>query len=91
MQRHICLRIHMGGGHTDSKSAQPFWLKKAQICVCAPDGIRTPWPLYLQFNALSLTTEPTPHLQNYDITNIFDPQLGSHGGRNCFTELSFGM
>ena len=37
----ICMCIHTGLGHTDSESAQPFWLGKTQSCFCAPDGIWT--------------------------------------------------
>ena len=38
----LCVRIHTGVGHTNSKSTQHFWLGKTHnFFYCAPDGIHT--------------------------------------------------
>ena len=52
------MAIHTGVGHTDSESAQPFWLGKTKFFLCSWRDLN-PWPLDLQSNAL--TTEPTCH------------------------------
>ena len=55
-----CARIHtMGWAHTDSESAQPFWLGRIlTICCCAPDGVRTS---DLWISSPTLPTEPLRH------------------------------
>ena len=53
------VRIHTGVGHTDSESAQPFWLKKPSKFFLCSWRDSNPRPLDLQSN--TLTTEATRH------------------------------
>ena len=52
----VCVRIHTGFGHTDSKSAQHFWLTKTHkffLCSWRGRGLN-PKTLDLEFNALAI-------------------------------------
>ena len=72
----LCVRIHTGVWHTDSKSAQHFWLRKILTKFsCDPDGVRTSghWILSLMLYQLSHPVHHpvtcwTQHIQqwNYD-------------------------
>ena len=57
---YVCVRIHMGIGHTDSEPAQHFWFGKTQVSrfSCALDGVRTSGHRIL---SLTLPIEPPFH------------------------------
>ena len=76
-----CVRIHMGVGHTDSKSAQHFWLEKIITHFsCASDAVQTSglWISSLTLYPLSHPVTPadptSPYVMGYWVHHTGFPQ-----------------
>ena len=84
----VCLRIHTGIGHTDSQSAQHFWLGKTHKCFLCSWWDSNLRPLDLESDALQIEL-PRPHVSIVQTGNRL-PQttgcrrLSSSTNRSCW-------
>ena len=89
----LCMRMHMGVGHSNSKSAQHFWLWKTLTNLyCAPDGVRISgvWILFLMLYQLSQHILPARcdwnwHQHHWHCQS--HPQLQGLGSCTCLVWL----
>ena len=66
-----CVRIHMGVGHTDSESAQYFWLGKILTKFsCAPDGVRTTG-LQISSQTLYQWASQSPQVTSWQVCTLY--------------------
>ena len=88
----LMLRIHTGGGHTDSQSAQHLWLGKNSFtlsCACAAKGIGT--------RVMEVSIRPSTQWSHPGICNDSKPKCINQEvevytiRRTCVQRLSYHM